>query len=171
MAHGFDDNKGKVDLNAIFDELETNYQANINTMYDACDSAGVTPTAKTPEAVATAIAGIKTKYESDTWEEYFQLYVPLSDSSLISEISLDNVVSIEFDGFIGTKQTGATVSLSTHDHVSTASDWPMAIRHWDAISAGTIIGNFTNSEKVLRFNISNQQKARFTITRQTKVLR
>jgi len=59
MAHGFDDNKGKVDLNAIFDELETNYQANINTMYNACVAEGVTPTAKTPTAIAQAIATIR----------------------------------------------------------------------------------------------------------------
>ena len=58
MAHGFDDNKGKVDLDAIFNELETNYQSNINTIYSKLVSLGSTPADKTPTGIANAIQAI-----------------------------------------------------------------------------------------------------------------
>lgn len=58
MAHGFDDNKGKVDLDTIFNELETNYQSNINTLYNKLVSLGSTPADKTPTGIANAIQAI-----------------------------------------------------------------------------------------------------------------
>lgn len=59
MIYGFDETKAKVNLDAIFDQLETNYQNNVNTIYNALVSNGVTPTAKTPAAIVTAINSVR----------------------------------------------------------------------------------------------------------------
>ena len=57
MAFAFNDDKGKSDITATLNELKTNFQNSINTIYDAIIKSGVTPTAKTP---AACIAGINT---------------------------------------------------------------------------------------------------------------
>ena len=59
MIYGFDETKAKVNLDTIFDQLETNYQNNVNTIYNALVSNGVTPTAKTPAAIVTAINSVR----------------------------------------------------------------------------------------------------------------
>lgn len=59
MAYAFNEDKGKVDIDAILNGLQTNYQNNINTIYNALVNNGVTPTAKTPAAIATAINNIR----------------------------------------------------------------------------------------------------------------
>lgn len=59
MVYGFDDNKAKVNINSILSGLETNYQNNVNTVYNAVVNNGVTPTAKTPSAIVTGINNIR----------------------------------------------------------------------------------------------------------------
>ena len=69
MAYIFGNDKEKVDFAAaiqeILDPLEENYQANINTMYDAFVAQGVTPADKTPAGLANAVASVRTKGRSD----------------------------------------------------------------------------------------------------------
>lgn len=59
MIYGFNDDKTKVDVEAILAGLESTYQSNVNTIYNAVVNNGVTPTAKTPAAIATGINGIR----------------------------------------------------------------------------------------------------------------
>ena len=58
MIYGFNDDKEKVDIQNLLDTLEANYQNNVNTIYNAIVSAGITPTAKTPVAIKTGIDNI-----------------------------------------------------------------------------------------------------------------
>ena len=58
MAYAFNEDKGKVDIDAILNGLQTNYQNNVNTIYNAIVNAGITPTAKTPAACSTGIGNI-----------------------------------------------------------------------------------------------------------------
>lgn len=59
MIYGFNDDKTKVDVEAVLAGLESTYQSNVNTIYNAVVNNGVTPTAKTPAAIATGINGIR----------------------------------------------------------------------------------------------------------------
>ena len=59
MAYAFDDDKGKVNISDVLNTLETNYQNNINSIYNALVNNGVTPTAKTPAAIVAAINGVR----------------------------------------------------------------------------------------------------------------
>ena len=56
MIFGFDEHKGKVNVGAMLTQLQTNFQNNVNSLYDAFVSAGTTPTAKTPAALVTAVS-------------------------------------------------------------------------------------------------------------------
>lgn len=65
MVYGFDENKGKVDIDAILDELETNYQGNIDTLYNAIVAKGVTPASKSPADIAASITDVYNKAQSN----------------------------------------------------------------------------------------------------------
>ena len=83
MAYGFNDKKEKVDISAILNGLQTTFQNNVNAIYNAIVKNGVTPTAQTPAACATAIKKVrnttsitifcKPPYEGYK-REYFHLY-------------------------------------------------------------------------------------------------
>lgn len=119
MAHAFDENKGKVDLDAIFRDLKTNYQNNVNTMYNACDSAGVTPTAKTPAAIATAIGAIGVR--SFTIDIGFNEYGSNDINMLIDDLA-DNFKSITVEIPSGvTFQIGYTTVAPTYSWNTIAS--------------------------------------------------
>ena len=60
MSYGFDDNKGKVPIEPILNQLETNYQNNVNTIYNAITAQGTTPAGKSPQQIATAIGSMAT---------------------------------------------------------------------------------------------------------------
>lgn len=67
MAFLFNDDKTKLDFDkavqAIITPLQTAFQNNINTIYNAVKSAGVTPSDKSPSNIATAISNLrKTPY-------------------------------------------------------------------------------------------------------------
>lgn len=65
MTYGFDDNKGKVDIDAILSNLQTTYQGNINTIYNAITAQGTTPAGKSPQQLASGISTMATaKYNS-----------------------------------------------------------------------------------------------------------
>lgn len=69
MAYLFGDEKQKVDfdsaMQSILSPLETTYQSNINTIYNALVAQGVTPSSKLPSDIATAISTLATnKYNS-----------------------------------------------------------------------------------------------------------
>lgn len=77
MANAFNDDKGKVDISAVLNTLETNYQNNINTIYNALVNNGVTPTAKTPAAIATGINAIRDPYTiKGGWNQINPYYTP-----------------------------------------------------------------------------------------------
>ena len=44
----------------LYNNLTTSFQAGVNTLYNACVSCGVTPSAKTPAAISAAISAIST---------------------------------------------------------------------------------------------------------------
>lgn len=83
MAYGFNDKKEKVNISTILNGLQTTFQNNVNAIYNAIVKNGVTPTAQTPEACATAIKKVRNKtqitifckppYTGDK-REYFHLY-------------------------------------------------------------------------------------------------
>lgn len=67
MAFLFNEDKTKLDFDkavqAIITPLQTAFQNNINTIYNAVKSAGVTPSDKSPSNIATAISNLrKTPY-------------------------------------------------------------------------------------------------------------
>ena len=67
MAFLFNDDKTKLDFDnavqKIITPLQTAFQNNINTIYNAVKSAGVTPSDKSPSNIATAISNLrKTPY-------------------------------------------------------------------------------------------------------------
>lgn len=67
MAFLFNDDKTKLDFDnaaqKIITPLQTAFQNNINTIYNAVDRAGVTPSDKSPSNIATAISNLrKTPY-------------------------------------------------------------------------------------------------------------
>lgn len=65
MTYGFDDNKGKVDIDAILSNLQTTYQGNINTIYNAITAQGTTPAGKSPSQLAAGISTMATaKYNA-----------------------------------------------------------------------------------------------------------
>ena len=59
MANAFNNDKGKVDIDAVLSGLQTNYQNNVNSIYNAIVNNGITPTAKTPAACATGINNVR----------------------------------------------------------------------------------------------------------------
>lgn len=65
MVYGFNENKGKVDIDAILDELEANYQGNIDTLYNAIVAKGVTPASKSPADIAASIVDVYNKAQSN----------------------------------------------------------------------------------------------------------
>lgn len=83
MAYGFNDNKEKVNISSILNGLQTTFQNNVNAIYNTIVKNGVTPTAQTPDACATAIKKVrkntsitifcKPPYEGYK-REYFHLY-------------------------------------------------------------------------------------------------
>lgn len=101
MIYGFDENKGKVDIDAILDELETNFQGNIDTLYNAIVAKGVTPASKSPADIAASIVDVyDTGYDaaqSITWSQTLQvsLYGYTSGIKYASsaQFSLKNVTS------------------------------------------------------------------------------
>lgn len=102
MANAFNDDKGKVDINAVLNTLETNYQNNVNTVYNAFVNKGVTPTAKTPSALATAVTTTYNKGTTDaqavTWTETIYARVSLDGSQngyLYFALPYRNVVKIK----------------------------------------------------------------------------
>lgn len=114
MAYLFDDDKSKLDfentLQPILDELETNYQNNINSIYDACSYAGSTPSGKTPQHIAIAISGL-TKYFWETKPLAFSMKVP--SGALATKgfrYDLTNVVDIKL--FCANSSTSTTVVYS-----------------------------------------------------------
>ena len=174
MPYLFNDDKSKVQLNTVLNpiltELEQNYQANVNTMYNACVNAGVTPTAKTPAAIATAIAGVKTKYQNVTWNEQFQITNRTDGDYAIAEIALDDVVSVTFSGW-SYNGGNAVMWIHTANILDVHGQGAPEIRHWDRVAAGTVINNFQSNEKFLNIYLQNNAMGLFVITRQTKVLR
>lgn len=174
MPYLFNNDKSKVQLSSILDpilaDLEQNYQANVNTMYNACSTAGVTPASKSPADIATAIAGIKTKYESVTWTEKLQVTCRTDGEASVVEIALNDITSIKFDGF-SYDGGGGALYLHTANRLDIHGDDAPEIRHWDRVTAGTVINGFQSNEKYLNIYLSNKSMGLFTITRQTKVLR
>lgn len=89
MAYLFDDDKSKIDFEAVItpklNALQTAFQNSVNSIYNKFVSQGTTPTAKTPQAIATAVDTLATnKYnsgnsagrtaaESVTWHGYPEL--------------------------------------------------------------------------------------------------
>lgn len=65
MAYCFDEHGQRVDLDQIFSNLQTNYQNNINTIYNAIVAQGITPSDKSPSAIATAIAAVRAAGQAD----------------------------------------------------------------------------------------------------------
>ena len=61
MAYGFNEKKEKVDISPILNGLQTTFQNNVNAIYNAIVKNGVTPTAQTPAACATAIKTVRNK--------------------------------------------------------------------------------------------------------------
>lgn len=61
MAYGFNDKKEKVNISTILNGLQTTFQNNVNAIYNAIVKNGVTPTAQTPAACATAIKKVRNK--------------------------------------------------------------------------------------------------------------
>ena len=47
-------------ISELSNNLTTSFQAGVNTLYNACVSCGVTPSAKTPAAISAAISAIST---------------------------------------------------------------------------------------------------------------
>ncbi len=47
-------------VKGLINNLTTSFQAGVNTLYNACVSCGVTPSAKTPAAISAAISAIST---------------------------------------------------------------------------------------------------------------
>lgn len=83
MAYGFNDNKEKVNISTILNGLQTTFQNNVNAIYNAIVKNGVTPTAQTPAACATAIKKVRNKTKITIFcqppytgykREYFHLY-------------------------------------------------------------------------------------------------
>lgn len=72
MIFGFDEHKGKVDVGAMLTQLQTNFQNNVNTLYNAFVAKGVTPAAKTVSAIVTAVTTLYNKGVTDAqaveWE-------------------------------------------------------------------------------------------------------
>jgi hypothetical protein len=58
MIFGFDEHKGKVDVGAMLTQLQTNFQNNVNSLYNAFVAKGVTPAAKTVSALVTAVTSL-----------------------------------------------------------------------------------------------------------------
>lgn len=89
MVYAYNEEKGKVDIDAILNGLQTNYQNNVNTIYNAFVNKGVTPTAKTPTALSTAVNTTYNKGVTDaqaiTWTETLvaQVYRLFSGSGLL----------------------------------------------------------------------------------------
>lgn len=83
MAYGFNDKKEKVNISTILNGLQTTFQNNVNAIYNTIVKNGVTPTAQTPEACATAIKKVRNKTSITIFckppiegkkREYFHLY-------------------------------------------------------------------------------------------------
>lgn len=71
MSYGFDDNKGKVPIEPILNQLQINYQNNVNTIYNAITAQGTTPAGKTPAQIADGISTMATaKYNSGYSQGY-----------------------------------------------------------------------------------------------------
>lgn len=118
MAYAFDENLGKVQIQPILDQLETNYQANINKVYNAIVSQGTNPAGRTPDQIVAAINTMASaKYSSGysagnaagqntassiRWTQTFKIFIGEKDNTsgpvLIPlpgevEMGLKNVVS------------------------------------------------------------------------------
>lgn len=64
-ASNMNDLESRID--AAFKTHETNFTAGVSEIYDACVARGVTPSARTPEAIATAI---RSMYSSTAYTNY-----------------------------------------------------------------------------------------------------
>lgn len=95
MAHAFSDDKSKVDIETVFNDLQTNLQSNVNTLYNTCVTNGVTPTAKTPAAINTAINGIS----EITWSETID--VPSQMMPFYVSLPYKNIKSIRVNSVSG----------------------------------------------------------------------
>lgn len=104
MIFGFDEHKGKVDVGAMLTQLQTNFQDNVNTLYNAFVAKGVTPAAKTVSAIVTAVTTLYNKGVTDaqaiSWTEVLDFTAAcLIESGAFatgmsySVIDLTNVVS------------------------------------------------------------------------------
>lgn len=121
MIYGFDEYKGKVDIDAILDELETNYQGNIDTLYNAIVAKGVTPASKSPANIAAAIADVyDTGYnaaQSITWSQTLSANLYGYSGSFISSgsavYSLKNVTSFTITASFGNANVSIGDSLTT----------------------------------------------------------
>lgn len=65
MIFGFDEHRGKVDVGAMLTQLQTNFQNNVNSLYNAFVAKGVTPSARTVGALVTAVTTLYNKARND----------------------------------------------------------------------------------------------------------
>ena len=123
MVYGFDEYKGKVDIDAILDELETNYQGNIDTLYNAIVAEGVTPASKSPADIAASITDVyDTGYnaaQSITWSQTLSMALYGYTSGFITNsgagYSLKNVNSFTVNA------VGGAVDVTIGDATTTVN--------------------------------------------------
>ena len=162
-------------VNSKITEMQSTFQDGVDTIYDAVVAEGVTPSASTPSAIASAVHGLT----EITWTENFTIAATWYIGNTVQSQS---VVNISADNIISIKATYLS------DDVSAANITTYKIYWID--DDGNFIGNeditvntvytVPDSAKTINIRIIKQRDSAstlnnihiwFTITRQTKILR
>lgn len=88
-------------IKTAIDTIETNFQVGVDLIYDACVDQGVTPSASTPQAIATAIGSI-----SKSWSHTLDIDVDSYSRAGLPQpatiqYGLSNVVSGSINNYTG----------------------------------------------------------------------
>lgn len=165
---------------AMKNALQQSFQHGVDTIYDAFDEKGITPTASTPQALADAVGDVYTKgkvdAESATWTEEIKLGgngdSPSGKGGMSIElnISLANIVnikclSITADGdqgqalisFLNSTGTISSYNLANNTSYSIPND-AITVHIFDAVednsstsvSTAQVILQITRQAKILR---------------------
>lgn len=164
-------------VNSKVREMQSTFQDGVDTIYDAVVAEGITPSASTPSAIASAVGSVYDKGVTDaqsvTWQSYCdehaygQVFGTQKYISLKTEIDMTNAINILFHNRPGT----GTCTYTFLD------------ANGNSIETGTLPSTLTipSNAKKLRitryWDYTNQSSGAYygqldyTITYQTKMLR
>lgn len=148
MAYGFNEKKEKVDISPILNGLQTTFQNNVNAIYNAIVKNGVTPTAQTPAACATAIKKVRnttsiTIFCKPPYEGYKREYFHLNDI-------YPGQFTVTCTSFIGSHLEGAYISMTRLDLNTpvafktpyTDIEFSVKLKGTQTVTAGPVIFEF-----------------------------